>query len=867
MFNFRLTEHTMQNWVQRCKKIGYVVCILLLYSCNATKHLIKDDQSLLIGNGITVKYTGKVISDKTELKDELAKQVVYNQQPNKKFLSLFRLKLGIYTMSILKNEKRLLRKKQLEDKITSGDYTRKDTAELVKLLKKKKFENFLNQTSGGEAPVLFDSTTMETSIRRMKNYLFYHGFFYSDVTASYKTKKKKTSVTYHVSTGPQFTYRNITLSAEDSALLMIVSKNTKERLLLKGDPFDVDIVKKERQRLADMIQNKGFFTFSPDYIFMNIDSTVGNHQIDVNLMVKNETDSLNHKMYSYIQIDYDILNFDNKKANQKLTRKDFIYDTICDVNYRVLKTSVLPRALTKSTYIKPGDYFNKDQLTKTRNALNSLGVFRFVNIEHVPISISPEESGLYTRIKCAPAKRHAFSTDVELNTNAQSTLGFNLVGSYRNNNLFRSAAKFQFNVSSGVEFQLLKEKRLDNNAVNAVNFNMEAKLNLARIFPSFKKNKCITYQKYKPRTFISLNYNFQKRIGLYNIQTVGTSYGYEWYNDNYRHIVSPLSFTYVIPSKISDSFQTQLDENARLKQSFNQQFILGQEYTFTYTNQKLNVGKYKNFFYFRANGFLAGNVLFAFSKAVQKDKESPFKLGKVNFAQFARIELEPRYFFNFRRGQAFSLRMFVGAGIPYGNSRYTTLQTKYDGRDTLFEREVAVMPYIKQFFAGGPNSLRGWGFRRLGPGGYNTYADNRNNLDQTGDLKFEFNAEYRFNIYKIFKGALFTDIGNIWLLKDDPEKPLANFDSKRFMKELAWDVGVGLRMDLNFFVVRFDVGYALYDPAFPAGDRWTFNKINNENYKILKDPRDRKGEIKPLGLYKISFTDFMGLNFAIGYPF
>ncbi len=233
----------MQNWVQRCKKIGYVVCILLLYSCNATKHLIKDDQSLLIGNGITVKYTGKVISDKTELKDELAKQVVYNQQPNKKFLSLFRLKLGIYTMSILKNEKRLLRKKQLEDKITSGDYTRKDTAELVKLLKKKKFENFLNQTSGGEAPVLFDSTTMETSIRRMKNYLFYHGFFYSDVTASYKTKKKKTSVTYHVSTGPQFTYRNITLSAEDSALLMIVSKNTKERLLLKGDPFDVDIVK------------------------------------------------------------------------------------------------------------------------------------------------------------------------------------------------------------------------------------------------------------------------------------------------------------------------------------------------------------------------------------------------------------------------------------------------------------------------------------------------------------------------------------------------------------------------------------------------------------------------------------------------
>lgn len=838
------------------------MCILLLYSCNATKHLIKDDQSLLINNGISVKYSGKVVSDKTELKGELAKQVVYNQQPNKKFLSLFRLKLGIYTMSILTNEKRLTRKKELEAKILSGNYTQKDTAQLVKLLKKKKFDNFLNQTSGGEPPVLFDSSTMETSIRRMKNYLFYHGFFYSDVTASYKTKKKKTSVTYHVSTGPQFTYRNISVSAEDSLILQIVNKNEKDRLLLKGDPFDIDIVKKERQRLADMIQNKGFFTFSPDYIFLNIDSTVGNQKIDVNLLVKNEADSMNHKMYSYVEINYEILDFDNKKANLKLTRKDFIYDTICDVNYRVLKSSVLPRALTKSIYIKPGDYFNKDQLLKTRNALNGLGVFRFVNIEHVPISISPEESGLYTRIKCAPAKRHAFSTDVELNTNAQSTLGFNLVGSYRNNNLFRSAAKFQFNVSSGVEFQLLKEKRLENNAVNAVNFNMEAKINLARIFPAFKKNKCETYQKYKPRTFISLNYNFQKRIGLYNIQTVGTSYGYEWYNDKFRHIFSPLNFTYVFPSKISDSFQTQLDQNARLKQSFNQQFILGQEYSFTYTNQKLNVGKYKNFFYFRGNAFFAGNILFAFSKLAQKDKELPYKLGKVDFAQFARFELEPRYFFNFRRGQALSFRMFIGVGIPYGNSKYTTIQTKYNGVDTSFEKEVAVLPYIKQFFAGGPNSLRGWGFRRLGPGGYNTYAINRNNLDQTGDLKFEFNTEYRFNIYKIFKGALFTDVGNIWLIKEDPDKPLANFNGKRFMQELAWDVGVGLRMDLNFFVVRFDVGYALYDPAFPKGDRWTFNKINNEDYTIYKQPRN-----KELGLYKISVKDFMGFNFAIGYPF
>ena len=855
----------MQNILQRCKKIGYVVCILLLYSCSATKHLINDNQSLLVGNGIDVQFQGKTVDDKATLKSELAKQVVYNQQPNKKFLGFFRLKLGLYTKNYLKNKHLIERKQSLEALINSNKFTERDSSDLKKLLKSKKYKNYLAEKTNGEPPVFFDSTTIPTSTNRMKNYLFYHGFFYSDVSASYKTKKKKTAVTYHVVTGPQFTYRNIKLSAEDSILEPLILKNPKDRLLLKGDPFDIDIIKKERQRIADLVQNNGYFTFSPEYIYLDIDSTIGNHQIDINMVVKNEENTSIFQKYSYQMIDVEILDFDKKKENLTLKNTAFNYDTICDVNYLVLKTSVLPRALTKSIYIKPNDYFNKDQLTKTRNALNTLGVFRFVNIEHTPISFLPEESGLYTKIRCAPAKRHSFTNDIELNTNAQSTLGFNIVGAYRNNNLFRTAAKFQLNLSAGVDFQLLKEKRLENSAVNAVNINTEAKINLARLFPSFKKNKCVTYQKYMPRTFISFNYNFQKRIGLYNIQTIGTNYGYELYNDKFRHIFTPMSFTYVLPTNISPKFDSQLINNPRLKQSFNQQFILGQEYTFSYNNQNLNVGKYKNYFYFRGNVFLSGNILYAFASLTNKGKEKPYFLGKVNFSQFARFELEPRYFFNFKKGQALTFRMFIGVGLPYGNSVYLgKVDTKIDGRDTTYYQQTGSLPYIKQFFVGGPNSMRGWGFRKLGPGGFNTYNENRNNLDQTGDLKFEFNAEYRFNIYKSFKGAFFTDIGNIWLIKEDPNKKLGNFDAQRFMKELAWDIGVGLRMDLSFFVVRLDLGYALYDPAFPAGNRWTINKINNEDYKIYKDPRSND---LPLGYYKFSVKDFLGINFAIGYPF
>lgn len=856
----------MRNIVQRCKKISYVVCILLLYSCSATKHIINEPQSLLVSNGVDIQTTGNNGIDKATLKSELAKQVVYSQQPNKKFLGFFRLKLGVFTKTYLKNEKLLNKKQALETVIKSKNYTKQDSIELQKILKSKKYKNYLAEKVNGEPPVLFDSSTITTSANRMKNYMFYHGFFYSEVSTTFKTKKKKTAVTYHVNSGPQFTYRNISIHAEDTLIEALITKNPKDRLLLKGDPFDIDIIKKERQRLADIVQNQGYYTFSPEYIYLDIDSTIGNHQIDVNMMVKNEEDNAIHQKYSYMQVDFEILDFDKKKENLELKRTDFINDTICEVNYHVLKTSVLPRALTKSIYIKPNDYFNKDQLSKTRNILNNLGVFRFVNIEHTPISISPEESGLYTKIKCAPAKRHSFSNDNEINTNAQSTLGFNIVGSYRNNNLFRSAAKFQLNVSAGVDFQLLKEKRLENSPINAVNINVEAKINLARIFPSFKNKNCNTYKKYLPRTFVSFNYNFQKRIGLYTIQTIGTSYGYELYNDKYRHIFTPLSFTYVYApiNKLSDSFKTQLDNNPRLRQSFDQQFILGQDYTFSYNNQNLNVGKYKNFFYFRGNVFLSGNILYAFASIKNKGNDKPYKLGGISFSQFARFELEPRYFFNFKKGQALTFRTFIGVGLPYGNSTYLAEQKKYDGRDTSFYFEAGSIPYIKQFFAGGPNSMRGWSYRRLGPGGFNTHDVDPNYLDQTADLKFEFNAEYRFNIYKSFKGALFTDIGNIWLIKDDPNKKLGNFDVKRFMKELAWDVGVGLRMDLNFFVVRLDLGYAIYDPAFPAGDRWTFNKINNSDYVIKKDPRSSD---LPLGYYKFSVKDFLGINFAIGYPF
>lgn len=844
---------------------------MFLYSCSATKKLLENDQSLLIANSVKITNSGKLITEKNTLKSELAKQVVYNQQPNKKFLSLFRFKLGIYTFSTLKNKKRLQRKTDIEAKIAKGTATDGEKKELAKLLKKKKFENFLNESSGGEPPVLFDSLSMKTTLMRMQNYLFYHGFFNATASSGFSTKNKKTKALYTVSIGNQYTYKTIKVTSEDTNITPIINKARKQTLLRKGDPFDIDIIKKERIRIAEAVQNEGYFAFSPEYISMNVDSTIGNHEVNVELYVNLDLDSTIHKKYYYDDISVNILDYEKKDKILSQTKKDYIFDTICDVNYKVDRKTIFPRVLTKSIFIHKDDLYSKSNLDKTKNALNNLGIFKYVNVEYEPWSFSPDEIYLITRINCSPAKRHSFNLDNEINTNAKSTLGFALSGGYTNKNLFKSAAKFQFNFSAGVEFQLLKENRVENSPISTININSEAKIDLARIFPTFKvRSTCRKEYKYKPHTFIALNYSFQRRIGLYSIHTVGLNYGYEFINDKFRHSFSPLSFTYVNPTKITEIFDTTyLKYNARLAQSFQKQFIIGQEYTFSYNNQNLNVGRYKNYFYMRGNVFFSGNIVSLFSTFLQKDKTKPHKVGGIPFSQFFRLELEPRYYFNFKRGQTVALRMFVGAGIPYGNSSYNVTEISVDNPDSSYIRKVAVLPYVRQFYSGGPNSLRGWQFRKLGPGGYKLYEILKNNLDQTGDLKFEFNAEYRFKLYKYFNAALFTDIGNIWLLQEDPSKKDANFAASRFMKELAWDAGLGLRMDFNFFVLRFDVGFELYDPAFDEGDRWVFNKVNNPDYTLLTTRKIGRGKSaeKVQGEYMFKFKDFVGLNFAIGYPF
>jgi outer membrane protein assembly factor BamA len=830
MFYFIYTKHT--KLFRIIANLAVILIITALQSCSATKYVLKDDESLLIANNIVLKTDIKNIDDKSEIQSGLAKQVVYNQQPNKKFLGFFRLKLGLYASSY--------RKKQKKNKAADAN-------------SKSFMEDY-----AGEPPVLFDSTAIEASMERMKNYLFYKGYFHGKVEASYITKNKKTTVNYYAATDTAYRFRNIYRQTEDSLLKPLIHINENETFLKPGDVFDIDKVAQERERLATIIQDKGYYTFSPDFIILRIDSTTaGAHLIDAYLVVKNELDSSLHKKYIYLDVNLNI----SHDAGSQLKKTDYIkrdLDTICHVNYNVANNTVAPRILARSLRLKPEDIYSVKEQVATQNNLYSLGVFKFVNIKHEPFSFSPEEMGLITSIECVPNKRHSFSNELELNTNAQSSLGFSLAASYINKNVFNTAAKLSVSVRSGVDFQLQKRfqdgERLS--AINNVNVVAEAKITLARIFPAFKGKECNTYEKYKPKTNISVSYNFQRRIQQYTLNAININYGYEWYHDKFRHIFSPLSMTYVSPTGITDSFQRRLDDNSFLKRSFSPQFILGQDYTFFYTNQNINVGKYKNNFSLRTNVNIAGTILYAFA-SLSKDKTKPYNLAKIPFAQFARFEAEPKYFFNFRRGQSLGFRTFVGIGIPYGNS---------------VVGDTAVMPYIKQFSGGGPTSLRAWPFRQVGPGGYKFRTTNTNvsQLDQTGDIRLELNAEYRFNIFSIFKGAVFTDAGNVWMYQKNPKTPDGEFNIKRFGKEIAWCAGLGIRMDLSFFVIRFDVALPLYDPSYTADVSWVndivaYRKSYMEQ-KYIENPTMTHKEVRKQ-VRRTEIGRMIGYNIAIGYPF
>jgi len=424
-------------------------------------------------------------------------------------------------------------------------------------------------------------------------------------------------------------------------------------------------------------------------------------------------------------------------------------------------------------------------------------------------------------ILMTPMPEHTFRADLEIVSKSNNYTGPRLNTSLVNRNTFKGAELLNLSLASSFEAQLSGTNK------NLYSFSVNPQVEL--YFPRFILPFNIkTSSLYIPKTRLSLSYIFSQRVGYFDMHSLQFTYGYKWKQDiRVEHELNPINISYSKLSNQTAAFSKLLATNPFLKKSYEEQFIAGGTYIFTYNEQVLALKKIQYFFQLSTEA--AGNAFSLVNTITGKKISADYPssvIGSV-YSQYARLSIDGRVYYNFRDNNKLAMRVYAGVVKTYGNS--------------------SVVPYSRQFFSGGPNSIRAFSINSVGPGTYNQKNDSIGFLQLGGDVKLELNSEYRFGIYRFFKGAIFADAGNVWQLKSNPSTLGDPFSFSRFVNEIAVGAGVGLRVDLSFFVLRFDLATPLRKPWLEQNNKWVINEINPGSSTWRKEN--------------------LILNVAIGYPF
>ena len=600
----------------------------------------------------------------------------------------------------------------------------------------------------------------------------------------------------------------------DSIPLTIDIKSTEPNSLLKsGDPYDLEVIKTERERIDAKLKEIGYFYFNPDFLLAQVDSTAGKHQVDIRMKVKDETPILAQRTFTigniYVYPDYSISKDTLPEDSSEATYYKGL--TILDP-----EDKFKPQVFKRSLLFEKGELYNRTDHNKSLNRLVNLGNFKFVKNQFKPSDSIDGALDAYYYL--TPLAKKSIRLEVTGKTNSANYLGTDVTLSWRNRNALRGAELLTISGSAGYEAQYSAK----NKGFNIYRFGGEASLVWPQLISPFniKSNSAFV-----PKTRASLSFDFQARSQLYSLESFKTSFGYQW-KENIRkeHELNISEITYVRPFNVTDLYKEQIAKNPSLGRVIEKQLIFGPTYKYTYTNT-METAKTNTIFY-QGSADLSGNIVGLVTGANAKDGNQKELIG-VPFSQYIKLENEFRHYLKLGPGKELASRIIVGAGLPYGNSTQ--------------------LPFIKQFFVGGTNSIRAFRARTLGPGSYNLEVDDNTFLpDQSGDLKLELNTELRADLFSIVEGAVFIDAGNIWLLNKDDEKPGAQI-SGDFLSEMAVGTGVGLRFDLQFLVLRTDLAFPIRVPYLEKGNRWVLDQVDFGNSQWRQDN--------------------LVFNLAIGYPF
>lgn len=629
------------------------------------------------------------------------------------------------------------------------------------------------------APVLLSQTKPLQVSAALQNRIFHNGYFNNTVNVdTIRIGRRKAKYRYTITLHTPYRFDSIAFPKPVSDLTQKIQDSRSTSLLKEGDIYTLETVKNERARIDERLKENGYIFFNPEFITLKADTVTGEHDIHAEVTVKPETPPESRIPYRirnvYIHADY--------------VRENASTDTVRSDQYFLISQNheLGFKAVQQGIFLKPGELYTNANYLHSVRYLNGLPIIRNANIKFVP---QGKTGDLDAIVYLAQRKRMAYSA--EFNTVFRSTnyFGPGIIFSYTDRNVNKGAEMLKVNLRGRYEMQI------SGGQVNpAYEAGVELSYVVPRFYPGFLSH---LGEKRLPKTNASTGYNLFNRLDLYRMNSVFVNFGYLWSrNDRTTHALNPVEviFTTVPESSKSEKFIEYLAENPGVQRSFDEQFVVGSGYEFTY-----NPAYGRNNLFLRAGIDMAGNLLkgiYSVSKA-STDSLGRYKLLGVPFSQYIRTRVDLRYSFNLNQRSKLVTRFIVGVGIPIGNS--------------------TTMPYIKQFYVGGTNSLRSFVARSVGPG---SEKPPTGYTDLTGDIRLEGNLEYRFTLSGKLKGALFMDAGNIWLFNHDEARPNAAFRLDTFLKEIAVSSGWGLRWDFDFIVARLDFGYTLRTPYLPEGERW-----------------------------------------------
>ncbi|MCB0648742.1 MAG: BamA/TamA family outer membrane protein [Saprospiraceae bacterium] len=667
----------------------------------------------------------------------------------------------------------------------------------------------------GNKPVVFENQMIGNTKAQLTYYLNGKGFFDHEVACDTSSSGRKINMTCTVELNERYRIDSVIFPVDSTYISLNLDDKLQRAILTEGSYYNRDRLDYERSRLTRLAGDIGYAEFSVDNVFYYVDTAKGNHKADIYLRILPPSSGGNHIRYTldtiHIFPNYSLIDtFSNPLTEAPISGTIKIFESDHYLNHDLINHVLLENT---------GSYYNRTNEQKTVNRFQDLGLFRFINVKNLP-NPNGGPGHMIQQILLSPEKIQNISAEAELNNRSGNFFGTGASVKYRHKNLFGHAEQFNVSLSGQLETQIGTGLSL----VNSSDITGSTEIIFPRlIVPFFKIREGKTYI---PKTDIKTNYTYQRRIQYYTLSSLVFKYGFLWRETATKyHELYPLVVNKLGVNDKTEEFQRLLDNDPRLQSSFENTLITGIQYNFTYSDQ-INL-RDRNHFYLKNETETSGNL---FNLVLRGDAENPKSIAGINYAQFFKNTVDVRKYIPFQRSDL-AMRVLLGTAFSYGNSKE--------------------LPYIKQYFIGGSNSVRAFRLRGLGPGSY-VPEDNQSGgignqfVDQTGDLKIEMSAEYRFPIYRFFKGAVFADAGNVWLLRST-DKPEGVFGFSDFYKELGIGAGFGLRLDFNFFLLRLDLATPFRAPMRGSGFQWVIDDIN---------PVDKSWR-----------REYLRYNLGIGYPF